>query len=57
MKTLGHAYIGTRMRMHALDLHMQVSCMCRRTHGRVPETIKDNFFYIKVEVWNESHIV
>ena len=57
MKTLGHAYIGTHMRMHALDLHMQVSCMCRHTHGRIPETIKDKFFYIKVEVWNESHIV
>ena len=25
--------------------------------ARVPETMKDKFFYINIEVWNESHII
>ena len=28
-----------------------------RAHARIPETMKDKFFSIKCEGWNESHIV
>ena len=45
----------TRICIHKLDI-------CVHTHrsayvARVPEAMKCKFFYIKVEVWNESHIV
>ena len=36
--------------------------VCVHIHGlayatRVPEVMKDKFFALKIEVWNESHIV
>ena len=47
-------------------MHTHV-CVCRvdvyvRIHrpmytARVPETMKDKFYALKIEVWNESHIV
>ena len=39
METIGHAYIDTRMHMHASDL-----CM----HARVPEIMKGKFFALKL---------
>ena len=56
MKTLRHVYTDMCMRTHSPDLCTQASCMC--THARVPETMKNKFFFcIKTKVWNESDIV
>ena len=48
MEALGHAYASF---MYAY------AYTSMRTHARVLETMKDKFFALKTQVWNESHIV
>jgi len=44
--TYGHAWLSSTYVYTGMHMHV-----------KVPETMKDKFFYIKHEFWNEFHII